>query len=61
MLAGYTLANSEGTPSDYARFSGALVITGSAAIPVVGPFISIGLGIADSFGAFNSIYESFEY
>lgn len=40
------------TGSDYARLSGA------AFIRIVGPFISIGLGIADSFGAFDEFYNS---
>jgi RHS repeat-associated protein len=57
--SGYQLLTSEGTGADYARFAGALLITGTAAIPVAGPFISIGLGVADSFGAFNPIYNSF--
>ncbi|MNE51921.1 hypothetical protein D3C80_1465730 [compost metagenome] len=48
---------SEGKNSDAARLAGSLIITGTAFIPVVGPFISIGLGIADSFGAFDSLYN----
>jgi hypothetical protein len=36
------------------------MITASAFIPVVGPFISISLGIADSYGAFDSVYNSFD-
>jgi RHS repeat-associated protein len=52
-------ANSDKTGADKARLVGSLIITGSAAIPVVGPLLAIGLGIADSFGAFDKIYESF--
>jgi hypothetical protein len=55
----YDFATSNQTGSDYARLTGAALITGSAFIPVIGPFISIGLGIADSFGAFDGIYNSF--
>ncbi len=58
-ISGYQLLTSQGTGADYARFTGALIITGTAAIPIVGPFISIGLGVADSFGAFDGIYNSF--
>jgi len=43
--------NSDGKPSDYARLSGAVVITSSAAIPTAGPYISFGLGTADAAGA----------
>jgi len=50
---------SEQEGEDWARMTGSVVITATAAIPVVGPFISLGLGVADSFGAFDSIYESF--
>ena len=39
---------------------GAGLITASAFIPVVGPFLSIGLGIADSMGAFDGLYNSFD-
>lgn len=58
--AGYELASSDRSRSDYARFTGTLIITGSAAIPFVGPIISIGLGVADSYGAFDSVYEYFD-
>lgn len=54
----YDFANSNQTGADYARLTGAALITASAFIPVVGPFISIGLGIADSFGAFDDFYNS---
>ena len=53
-------ANSEQTGADKARLVGSLIITGTAAIPVVGPLLSIGLGIADSFGAFDGIYDYFK-
>ena len=33
---------------------------GSYFIPIVGPVISIGLGVADSYGAFDNIYNYFE-
>jgi uncharacterized membrane protein len=45
---------------DWARLGGAAIITASAFIPVVGPFISIGLGIADSYGAFDGVYGYFD-
>jgi len=49
----------EVNPSDYARFVTSLAITGTASIPGVGPIISLGLTIADSAGAFDSLYEFF--
>jgi hypothetical protein len=55
----YQFGSSNQTGADYARLAGAAFITGSAFIPVVGPFISIGLGVADSLGAFDGIYNSF--
>lgn len=55
----YDFATSNQTASDYARLSGAAIITGAAFIPDVGPLLSVGLGIADSFGAFDDIYNSF--
>lgn len=57
--AGTTLALSDRSNEDIARFSGALVITATAFIPGVGPLISLGLGIADSYGFFDPIYERF--
>jgi len=55
----YQFGSSNQTGADYARLTGAALITGSAFIPVVGPFISVGLGVADSFGTFDGIYNSF--
>lgn len=55
----YEFSNSNKTGADFARLGGAAIITGSAFIPVVGPAISIGLGFANSFGAFDGIYNSF--
>ncbi|HRZ42295.1 MAG TPA: RHS repeat-associated core domain-containing protein [Bacteroidales bacterium] len=45
--------------ADYARLAGSMIITGVAFIPLVGPVLSIGLGVADSFGAFDGIYNHF--
>ena len=58
--AGFQFANSDMSGNDYARLTGSLVITGTAFIPLVGPIISIGLGVADSYGAFDKIYNYFE-
>jgi len=58
--AGYQFANSNMSGNDYARLTGSLVITGTAFIPLVGPIISIGLGVADNYGAFDDIYNYFE-
>ena len=58
--AGYQFATSDMSGNDYARMTGSLVITGTAFIPIVGPVISIGLGVADSYGAFDIIYNYFE-
>ena len=55
----YEFAGSNKTGSDYARLTGAAIITGSAFIPVAGPFISIGLGLLDSSGAFDGVYNYF--
>ena len=46
--------------SYYARFTGSVLITASAAIPFAGPYISFGLGIADAAGANESFYKSFD-
>lgn len=59
-IAAYQFYESDKSGADYARLTGAGIITASAFIPVVGPFISIGLGVADSFGAFDSVYNSFD-
>jgi hypothetical protein len=59
-IAGYEYLQSDGKPSDHARFIGTIIITSTAAIPFVGPFVSIGLGVSDSMGAFNNIYNSFD-
>jgi RHS repeat-associated protein len=56
----YEFGTSDQSGADYARLTGSFIILGTAAIPVVGPFISVGLGIADSFGAFDGIYNSFD-
>jgi len=56
----YQFAASDQSGADYARLGGAAIITGIAFVPVAGPFISIGLGIADSYGAFDGIYNYFE-
>jgi hypothetical protein len=56
----YQFAASDQSGGDWARLGGAAIITGSAFIPVVGPFISIGLGIADSYGAFDGVYGYFD-
>jgi uncharacterized membrane protein len=45
---------------DWVRLGGAAIITASAFIPVVGPFISVGLVIADSYGVFNDFYGYFD-
>lgn len=53
-------ANSEQTGADKARLVGSLITTGAVAFPVVGPLLSIGLGMADSFGAFDGFYDYFK-
>jgi hypothetical protein len=58
--SGYQFLNSDMSGNDYARLSGSLIITGTAFIPIVGPIISIGLGVADSYGAFDGIYNYFD-
>lgn len=58
--SGYQFLNSDMSGNDYAKFSGSLIITGTAFIPIVGPIISIGLGVADSYGAFDGIYNYFD-
>ena len=52
--------NDNRKPSDYARFTGSVLITGSAAIPYAGPYISFGLGTADAAGAFEDFYKSWD-
>ena len=59
-VVGYQFANSDISGNDYARLTGSVIITGTAFIPLVGPLISIGLGVADSYGAFDDIYNYFE-
>jgi len=59
-IAVYDFLGSDRLGADVARLTGSIILMGTAAIPVVGPFISIGLGIADSFGAFDSIYNQFD-
>lgn len=51
---------SDQSGADIARLTGSFIITGSAFIPIVGPAISIGLGIADSLGAFDGVYGYFD-
>ena len=60
---GFAYHNFENSPknnSDYARLGGSFLIYGSSYIPYAGPFISIGLGIADSKGTFNDFYKWFD-
>jgi len=57
-LGSYLSSDKNG--SDKARLIGSLIITSTAPIPIVGPVLSIGLGLADSFGAFNGIYDYFK-
>lgn len=56
----YQFGTSEQRGADYARLAGTGVITATAFIPVFGPFISIGLGFADSLGVFDGIYNYFD-
>ncbi len=56
----YTYYQSDGSGADKARLAGAALITGSAFIPVVGPFLSVGLGVLDGVGAFDGVYEKFD-
>jgi hypothetical protein len=56
----YTYYQSDGSGADKARLVGAGIITGSAFIPVVGPFLSVGLGVLDGVGAFDGIYAKFD-
>jgi hypothetical protein len=58
--SGYQFLNSDMSGNDYARMTGSFIITGTAFIPKVGPVISIGLGVADSYGAFDGIYNYFD-
>ncbi|HLF33559.1 MAG TPA: RHS repeat-associated core domain-containing protein [Cyclobacteriaceae bacterium] len=51
--------NENKNPSDYARYITNLAITGTAFIPVAGPFISFGLTLAESTGAFEGFYRTF--
>jgi len=57
---GYNFFTSDFSGNDWARLGGAVLITATAFIPVVVPFISIGLVAADSYGAFDNIYNYFE-
>ena len=59
-IAAYQFYESDKSGADYARLTGAGIITATAFIPVVGPFLSIGLGVADSFGVFDPLYNSFD-
>jgi len=36
-----------------------LLLSASAFIPVIGPFLSIGLGAIDASGGFDSVYDGF--
>jgi hypothetical protein len=56
----YEFGSSNQSGADYAKLTGSIIITATAAIPIVGPFISVGLGIADGLGAFDGIYNSFD-
>ena len=53
-------ATSDMSGGDIAKLVGAGVITATAFIPVVGPFISVGLGLLDGAGAFDGIYGYFD-
>jgi hypothetical protein len=48
---------SDRSGGDYAKLGGSIVIIGTAFIPVVGPFISVGLGLLDGAGAFDGLYR----
>ncbi|MGE3824258.1 MAG: RHS repeat domain-containing protein, partial [Bacteroidia bacterium] len=51
---------SEKKGSDVAKLVTNLAITAVAVVPIVGPALSIGLGIAETFGAFNGMYNLFK-
>lgn len=59
-FAVYDFANSDMSGGDVAEFTGSVIITATAFIPIVGPVICIGLSMADAYGAFDSIYGYFE-
>ena len=46
---------SDKSGADYARLTGAGLIMGANLIPFAGPFISIGLGVLDTYGVFEPI------
>jgi hypothetical protein len=48
---------SDRSGGDYAKLAGGIIIIGTAFIPVVGPFISVGLGLLDGAGAFDGLYR----
>jgi hypothetical protein len=56
----YTYYQSDGSGADKARLVGAEIIMATTVIPVVGPFLSVGLGVLDGVGAFDGIYEKFD-
>ena len=58
--AGVTYAYSDQSGSDNARLAGSVIIMTTSFIPFAGPFISLGLGTADAYGAFDKFYNSFD-
>ncbi len=56
----YTYYQSDKSGADKARIIGGAIITGTAFIPVFGPFISVGFGVLDGVGAFDAIYNKFD-
>jgi hypothetical protein len=52
--------STDGSGEDWARLTGASLITGSVFTPVIGPLLSISLGVADSFGILDDINKSFD-
>lgn len=60
IASGLEFYTSDRSGGDYAKLGGAIIITATVFIPVVGPFISVGLGLLDGAGAFDGIYKSFD-
>jgi RHS repeat-associated protein len=59
-ISGYELVQSNGRPSDYAKFGTGLFISGTSFIPYAGLPLSIGLGSYEAGGGFDGYYQSFD-
>lgn len=57
----YTFLQSDKSGSDYAQLAGSAVVFFSGFVPGIGPLLSISLGVLDAYGAFDDLYDLYDF